>query len=107
MCDSDTAFLMNDHAPPAQVPQRLKDVWQSTMKWRGRFRKTKRFQELDLVMFRVMRWGVHDKDPHSQGWKLWLDAATATSVSAANVVFRDLQALYLSECSSQELSEKP
>lgn len=105
--DWDTAFLIHDHAPPAQVPLRLKDVWQSTSKWKGRFGKTGRVQELDRFMIRAMQWGVHDKDPHAQGWKLWLDVAKSTSAGEANVSFRALQARYLSECFHTELAEEP
>lgn len=104
--DWNTAFVINDHAPPAQVPQRLKDGCQSTNKWRGLCGQKRRVQELDLFMICVMRWGVLHNDLHSQGWNWFLDAATATSVGTGNVAFRDLQALYLSECSRQELSEQ-
>lgn len=60
-----------------------------------------------IFMIRVVRWSIYDKDPHSQGWKLWLDASEATSVSAASAALRDLQFLYFSKCRRQALLEKP
>lgn len=103
--DWDTAFFIDEHVSSAHVPENLRRVWQDTNKWKGRFGITGQVQELDLFMIRAMKWSVHDNHPHALGWKLWLDAASATSAGDANVSFRELQALYLRECNAYEMQE--